>query len=37
MREWVGHHVLLLLFSCQVVSDSVTPWTVARQASHGSP
>ena len=23
---------LLLLFSCSVVSDSVTPWTVARQA-----
>ena len=24
---------LLLLFSCSVVSDSVTPWTAARQAS----
>ena len=24
---------LLLLFSCQVVSDSATPWTAARQAS----
>ena len=25
--------LLLLLFSCSVVSDSVTPWTAARQAS----
>ena len=24
---------MLLLFSCSVVSDSVTPWTVACQAS----
>ena len=26
-------YIFLLLFSCQVVSDSVTPWTAARQAS----
>ena len=25
--------LLLMLFSCQVMSDSVTPWTAARQAS----
>ena len=25
--------LLLLLFSCSVVRDSVTPWTTARQAS----
>ena len=25
--------ILLLLFSCSVVSDSATPWTAARQAS----
>ena len=37
MSEWVGHHMPLLLFGCQVVCDSVTPWTIACQASHGSP
>ena len=29
----VSHLVLFLLFSCLVMSDSVTPWTAARQAS----
>ena len=27
------HFLLLLLFSCSVMSDSVTPWTAARQAA----
>ena len=27
------HHDLMLLFSLSVVSDSMTPWTAARQAS----
>ena len=31
LNNWLLN-CLLLLFSCQVLSDSVTPWTVARQA-----
>ena len=35
MKKWwdIYIYIFLLLFSCQVVSDSVTPWTAARQAS----
>ena len=33
MEYIISSKVLLLQFSCSVVSNSVTPWTAARQAS----
>ena len=32
IKEWQPSQYLKLLFSCSVLSDSVTPWTAARQA-----
>ena len=33
IKAWLGTFGSLVLFSCQAVSDSVTPWTTAHQAS----
>ena len=32
-KEWTEWHIGSVQFSCSVVSDSVTPWIAARQAS----